>query len=63
MQAVLNVLEWLKGPNGALMFGMLFALSEAIGMIPSVKASGVFQAVVNGLKFVKEKLLPAPPAA
>lgn len=34
----------------AMLWGVLFGLSELIGMIPSVKASGVFQAVYNALK-------------
>lgn len=36
--------------NSAIIFGFLFALSEIIGLIPSVKASGVFQAIYNFLK-------------
>jgi hypothetical protein len=62
MDKILAVIEWLKSPAGAALFAGLFALSEAIGAIPSVKASGVFQAVSNALKFVKEKLLPQPEA-
>lgn len=42
--------------NKAMIFGVLFGMSEAIGMIPQVKASGVFQAIYNVLKLAKEKL-------
>ena len=36
--------------NKAILLGFLFALSEVIGLIPSVQASGVFQAIYNFLK-------------
>lgn len=61
METFLSVLTWLKGPNGATLFAALFGLSEAIGLIPSVKASGVFQAVVNGLGWIKANLLAKKP--
>jgi hypothetical protein len=60
MEFITNALTWLKGSNGAALFAILFALSEAIGMIPSVKASGVFQAIVNALGWIKNNLLKAP---
>jgi len=53
------MLAQLGGLDWSLVFGVLFALSEAIGMIPSVKASGVFQAVYNGLKWVKNLFIPS----
>jgi hypothetical protein len=34
----------------ALVFGVLFALSEAIGMIPSIQANSVFQMIFSILK-------------
>lgn len=36
--------------NKAVILGFLFALSEVIGLIPSVKSSGVFEAIYNFLK-------------
>lgn len=42
---------------------ILFALSEALSLIPGIKANGIFQAIFNGLKFIKDALTPkAPPA-
>lgn len=58
MELVLKIYQYLTGPEGAVVFAALFALSEALSLIPSVKASGVFQAVMNGLKYVKEKVFP-----
>ena len=49
-----NAIAWLQA-NGSVLFGVLFAISEAIGAIPSVKASGVFQAIYNTLKWIKDK--------
>ncbi len=48
--------------NWTLIFGVLFGLSEAIGMIPSVQASSVFQAIVGVLKWAKG-IFVKPPAA
>ena len=44
----------LGGIDWSVWFGILFAASEVIGMIPGVKASGVFQAVYNSLKAMKD---------
>ncbi len=48
------------GFDWALWFGILFAASEVIGMIPGVKASGVFQAFYNSLKAIKDLLIKKP---
>lgn len=50
-----GVIAWIQA-NGAMFFGVLFAISEAIGMIPSIKASGVFQSIYNVLKWMKENI-------
>lgn len=34
----------------------LLAISEALSMIPSVKANGIFQAIFNTLKSIKDFL-------
>ncbi len=34
------------------------AISEALSMIPAIKANGIFQAVYNGLKSLKDFLSP-----
>ena len=43
--------------NKAILFGALFAVSEALALVPSIKANSVFQAFFNGLQLVKEKLI------
>jgi hypothetical protein len=42
--------------NYAAIITILFLLSELLGAIPSVKASGVFQAIFNVLKSLKDKV-------
>jgi hypothetical protein len=44
----------------SVVLAVLLALSEALALIPAVKANGIFQALVNGMKFLKDKLLPSP---
>lgn len=39
--------------NGAMVFGILFAISEALSFIPAVKSNGIFQMIYN---FLKEKV-------
>lgn len=41
--------------NKVVIVGFLFALSEVLALIPSVKANSVFQVVVNVLKKVVGK--------
>ena len=48
------MLATIQGLDWTLWFGILFAASEVIGMIPGVKSSGVFQAVYNTLKAIKD---------
>lgn len=36
------------------------AVSEALSLIPAVQSNGIFQAVYNVLKGLKDKLAPAP---
>ena len=51
---------WCMSASGqaslAVIFGCLFAVSEALSLIPSVKSNGVFQWIVNGIKWVLAKL-------
>jgi hypothetical protein len=56
MDKLLEVYAYLMGPAGAIIFGALFALSEAIGLHPKVQASGVFQAIKGGIKWVLDKV-------
>lgn len=41
--------------NLPLILGVAVGISEALSLIPSVKANGIFQAIWNGLKWAKEK--------
>jgi hypothetical protein len=56
MQAILEFLS--NKDNLAIIFAVLFALSEAIGLIPSVKQSSVFQIVMDVLRKMRDFLLP-----
>jgi len=49
------MLELMQNPWLAAALGLLWALSELLGMWPSVKANGVFQLLKNGLKFLMGK--------
>lgn len=59
MEFMKSVIEWLSGPNGAILFAVLFGVSEALAAIPAVKANSVFQWIVNLIKWMKEKFQPA----
>jgi hypothetical protein len=61
MEFITSTIAWVQSPMGAQAFIALFALSEFIGWLPGVKASGVFQAVQNGLRFVISKVSPKLP--
>jgi hypothetical protein len=39
----------------AIIFGVLFGISEALSLIPAVKANGIFQTIYNLLKTLAGK--------
>lgn len=41
----------------------LLGLSEGLSLIPQVKANGIFQAILNILKSIKEVLTGNPPSS
>lgn len=41
--------------NKAIVFGLLFAISEVLALVPSIKSNSVFTLVVNVLKKVMNK--------
>lgn len=45
-------MEWLTS-NAVLILGVLLGMSESLALIPSVKANGIVDAIINVLKFVK----------
>lgn len=47
--------------HATLALAVLFGISESLALIPAVNANSVFQAIFNGLKFVKDKVLPSLP--
>lgn len=55
-----KLLDFLQGNQVAVILGCLWAMSEGLAQIPSVEANSVFQAIHNGLKWLKDKLSPAP---
>jgi len=57
MDKVTLVIEWLKGDGGLMLLGALLAISEFLSVFPKVKSNGVFQFLVNGLKWVKDLLI------
>jgi hypothetical protein len=54
-----GVIEWIVLNKEPLLVAGL-ALSELLALIPAVKSNSIFQAIYNGLKKLREKLLPAP---
>ena len=57
------MLQTILSADWGLWFAVLFAVSEAIGMLPFIKASGVFQAIYNGLKWLRDTIKPKQPPA
>ena len=55
--------ESLTGIQWALVaVSCLLAISEILPFSASIKANGIFQGLIGIAKFVKDKLLPPPPA-
>lgn len=46
-------------PVGTSIALALFALSESLGGIKSIEESSVYQVIIKGLKFIKEKVYPS----
>ena len=45
--------------NKVVIITVMLVVSEALAMIPQVKANSLAQLVINSLKWLKEKLAPA----
>lgn len=63
---ILNIAEfasklWVAchSPVGTSIALALFALSESLGGIKSIEESSVYQLIMNGLRFIKEKVYPS----
>lgn len=50
------VVEWVASPQGALVAWLLFTLSEAIGAIPQVSQSSVYQVIRDAIRFIYHKV-------
>jgi hypothetical protein len=50
---------WLQA-NWGMILGVLWGFSEALALIPAVKANSVFQLIWSALKYLKGGLEPAP---
>jgi hypothetical protein len=63
MEFLSKAWAFIMSPEGMQMLAViaaaLFAVSEGLALIPSVKANSVFQAIQNGIKWVMNKLKPA----
>jgi hypothetical protein len=58
LDKVLVIYHYIIGPAGAVIFGALLSVSEALALSPKVKANSIFQAVVNSLKWILSKIKP-----
>lgn len=61
MEFLKHAYEWLAGPNGAVLFGVLFAVSEALAQIPAVKANSIYQFVAGAIGWLKSKFQAPKP--
>ena len=51
-----SIVAFLSDPtNQAVILGFLFALSEVLSLIPSIKSNGVFQAIFNLIQKLRGK--------
>ena len=57
MQFLNHVLSFLQSESFAMGILVLFGISESLAQIPSVKANSVFQLLVQGLNFIKNKVI------
>lgn len=62
MEKLMALWAQLMAPENVVYWAALFGLSEALDMIPQLKASSVWKLVYGALKWMKGKLLPAPKA-
>lgn len=61
MTFIMAIYNFLIGPSGALVLGLLFMLSEVLALIPGIQSNSIFQLIQNGLKSLWAKLFPGKP--
>ena len=57
MEFFTKVMEFFQGNTMVIIVTTLLCVSEGLSGIESVKANGVFQAISNGLKWIKDTLI------
>ena len=57
MEFITKIMEFFQSNTIAVIVTALWGISEALTGIESIKANGVFQAIRNGLKWIKDTLL------
>jgi len=57
MELIAKLMEFFQSNTVALIVTILWSISEGLTAIPSIKANGVFQAIRNGLKWIKDKVI------
>lgn len=50
-------MEFFQSNTFIVIISILWGISEALTAIPSIKANGIFQAIRNGVKWIKDNLL------
>ena len=50
---------WLSDMNWTLIFGVAFAISEALDAIPSLQSSSIWKMVYGWIKWAHDKVSPA----
>jgi len=58
-----GILEFLKSGNIVIYITAALAISEALAFIPFIKSNSIVQAIVNGLKWIKDTFYSKPPEA
>ena len=62
MQFIIDIWAWLHSAVGANLLLALLAISEALGGIPFIKQSSIYQLVLDGLKKILSLLgISKPP--
>lgn len=57
MAFIQQILDFLGSAQGALLLGVLFAISELLASMPSIAANSVFQLIVKAIVWLKAKFV------
>lgn len=53
---IVSIYHWASGPNGAMLFAVLWGISEALGEIPAIKANSVYGFVRQVIGAIRGRL-------